>query len=176
MTPAKIETKLETTFEIGAKLDDMLEGARREFHQNEGAKNALGLAAKRLEEHQKVADKELDEGLMDKEQHNIVKKYVDQCGGIVRNLFITAEIQMLQAQGRVSALEAAVGIVKKMHDDDVRRLDMLRDAVKRGIILPEEEAPQKDEIRHIEHPLKDRKGAAAIVEETPPAADSEDKG
>lgn len=145
-----VPNAVDTAFEIGAKMDDFLDGAKKEFATSEGAKQALKVAASKIEEHQKTADKELDEGLLSKEEHNIVKKYINQCGGIVRNLLVSAEIQTLHAQGKMQALEAAVNFTKLVHEREEKRLKNLANLIKQGDVVVEdrnvtEETSEQDE-------------------------------
>lgn len=123
MGKAKAEVSMATAHAIGVRMDDLLEGARAELERMRGARSALGHAARKLEEHLQVVDQEAEEGVLEPEQVALVKRYVDRCGGIVRNLVAATEVQLLVVQGKITGLQSSVGEVKKAHDQARSRLE-----------------------------------------------------
>jgi len=125
MGRAKAEVRMATAHAIGVRMDDLLEGARAELERMRGARSAIGHAARKLEEHLQVVDHEAEEGALDPEQLALAKRYVDRCGGIVRNLVAATEVQLLVVQGKIAGLQSSVGEVKKAHDQARAKLEAL---------------------------------------------------
>jgi len=128
MSILKSEIKSLIIYDLGNQVDDMLDAAKKEVSGYEGAKQALSLATKKLEDHQKYVDRDKEEGKLTEEEHGIATKYVDHCGGILRNMVTTAEAQLLQAHGKVSALTSVVAHVKTMYDNEANKLAALKSA------------------------------------------------
>lgn len=122
MNRVKAEVRVATAQALGGRLVDLFEGARVELERLRGARAALAEAARKLEAHQQVVDHDLEVGKLSPEERALVKRYVDHCGGIVRNLAAAAEAQVLIVQGKVAGLEAGVREVKKEHDQARARL------------------------------------------------------
>lgn len=112
----KAETRAQTTHELGVRMEDLLEAGRAELERMRGARGALAEVVRKLEAHQAVVDRDRDQGQLDAEQHALVKRYVDQCGGIARNLVTAADVQLLVLQGKIAGLQQSVGEIKKAHD------------------------------------------------------------
>lgn len=127
MSRMKAEVRVTTTQALGGRFVDLFEGARVELERLRGARAALGEAARKLEAHLQVVDRDADAGELAPEERALVKRYVDQCGGIVRNLAAAAEAQVLIVQGKVVGFEQCVREVKKEHDQARARLLSLED-------------------------------------------------
>lgn len=126
MIPSEI--KMHMAQEIGTRLDDMLDGAKREVAIYEGSKQALGLAHSKVSDHLKYIDKDLEEGKLDLEQSVLVKRYIGQVLGILQNLCTGADVQKLQAQGKVLAFESSVKTTKSAFDIEKARVAMSKPA------------------------------------------------
>jgi hypothetical protein len=126
MIPAEI--KMHMAQEIGVRLDDMLEGARKEVATFDGGKHALTLAHGKVTEHLKFIDKDMEDGKLDMEQSVLVKKYVLQILGILQNLCTGADVQKFQAQGKIAAFEASVKTTKSAFDIEKARVDLSKQA------------------------------------------------
>lgn len=134
----KAEIRVAAAHDIGVRMEDMLDEARAEVERMRGARLALVEAAKKLEEHLQVVGSESDQGKLDPEHVSLVKRYVNQCGGIVRNLATGAEAKLLIAQGKVAGLEQSVKEVKRAHDAARAKVA----AFERGDLVEEEEGDQ----------------------------------
>jgi len=127
MSRMKAEIRVATTQALGGRVIDLFEGARVELERLRGARAALGEAARKLEAHLQVVDRDADASELSPEERAVAKRYVDQCGGIVRNLAAAAEAQVLIVQGKVAGFEQCVREVKKEHDQARARLLTLDD-------------------------------------------------
>lgn len=163
--------KMAVAHDLGVKMDDLLEAAKKEHGAAEGAVNALKLAAQRLEEFQRVVDKDRDEEKITQEEANVVKKYVNQCGGIVRNMVVGAEVRFFQTQGQIAAHTKAVGEVQRYYEEERRKKEAIEHALSEapnGEEKPEEVSG--DEKRASSRPVGVRPGeslAAQRKAETP---------
>lgn len=116
MNELKREVKTATLCGVGERMEVLREAARIEVSQWQGAKQALHELARKLEAHLAVVDRDADEGKLDDAQRATVKRYVDQCGGMARNLALAAEVQLFQAQGKVLALDRALLEVQQAYE------------------------------------------------------------
>jgi len=112
----KSEVKAATLQGVGQRMELLREAARIEVAQWQGAKQALHELARKLEAHLGLVDRDAGEGKIDDAERAAAKRYVDQCGGITRNLAVAAEIQVFQAQGKVLALERALLDVRQAYE------------------------------------------------------------
>ena len=125
MNKVKREVKATTLHGVGERMEVMREAARIEVAQWQGAKQALHQAARKLEAHLGVVDRDTDEGKLDDAVRAVVKRYVDQCGGTARNLAVAAEVQLLQAQGKVLALDRALLDVRQAYEQTRAKTEAL---------------------------------------------------
>lgn len=122
----KGELKAAVVYEIGCKVDDMLEGATLDVARNEGAKNALMMATKKVSNLAVEVDRELDGGDFDKlgdpmEVAKLVKKYVTRAVAILESGAAGAENHRLISQGRAQAFELMVANMKKIRDGELEK-------------------------------------------------------
>lgn len=113
MSVDKSEIKKGTLNEVGARLDDMLEGAQRQRNANNGAKQALFQCAKQIGNLSKVAEKEAEETQLDLDILGLIKKYIGRAQMAADGLARQQENQELISAGKVEALTKAVQMVKK---------------------------------------------------------------
>ena len=143
MNIEKAEVKVDVAHELGCRIDDTREAARNEVAQWEGANTALVQAGRAIEELAKHVDKDIDEGGYDLETAKAVKKYITRSAAVAQNLATQAGAQRLMAQGKVQALENAVKIVKKFHEDEVRKVEGFKQALLDGRIRIEPDGTQQ---------------------------------
>lgn len=123
MTLEKSEIKKKVANDIGNRLDDILEAAERDKHGYEGARQVLREAAKCLLELNAHVEKDLNEGLLNNIQDPLavagsLKRYVQKAVGSIENLRIRSEAALLKAEGKVEALGQAVGVTKRLFDEE----------------------------------------------------------
>ena len=116
MSIEKAQIKMGTIREVGILLDDALEGAQKEVHKADGAKDALRVALKALETLGTHVDKDVDEGQYDLEVASKIKRYVIRAQQMVTNLLAKAENEYFIICGQVKAYERSVEVTKKLHD------------------------------------------------------------
>lgn len=145
---------------LGAQIDDLLEGAQKEYQQHEGAKLALRNAKRKVEEHQKYVDKDVEEGKLTDEQRIVVKKYVAHCAAIVDNLGIQAEVQTFQLSGKIQGLESSIKVIKQMYDTEKNKAEALElGPASLGPNFSTIDVVRRPEGSHPGNPIADRKEA-----------------
>lgn len=139
MNIEKSQIKAGAVHEVGVRLDDALEGARSEVHRADGASAALERVAEACSQLTRQVDRELDEGkIADLVTAALVKKWVERCAGVVRDARAQALVAKTQGQGKVAAMEMAVGIAKKFVDDERRKIENFQAAVASGALAAED--------------------------------------
>jgi len=167
MNPLKSQVKIGTAFEIGCRFDDVLESAKAEQFKYEGASGGLQQAAQSVEALTQHVDKDVDAELFDLTTAGHIKKYLIRAHQVVLNLSKQADNNRMISMGKVQALESSVKIVKKIHDDEVTKVENLRQAMALGQAVPDDgsvpTAPvPQDPTRKI--PIKERRLAEAAAE------------
>lgn len=123
MSKQKTEIRALLFHEMGSKIEDMLENDKRELATYQGGKAALQQGQKKIEEHLKFIDKDVDEGNLTIEEATKVKKYVLHCINILGNLALTAEIQIHETRGKGIAREQLMKLTKTMYDQERAKLE-----------------------------------------------------
>jgi hypothetical protein len=121
----KAEVKVGTAHEIGVRMDDLLDVAKRDMERAIGAQNALLDGSKIVLSLHGVVDKEIDAGTLDLEMAKKVKLYVTRAVTALESLAQRAANIQQVTNGRVQGLQAAVGSIKTFHDQEKAALDAL---------------------------------------------------
>lgn len=133
MSFAKSDLKILTYNDVGNRLDDMLEAAQRSKSSLEGGKQALFAAAKNVEALLKASEQDLEEGrLPDVETLGHVKKALVRALTSVQTLAKNFENREIMAAGSVDMASKSVALVKKLMDDEKRKLSGLVEAAELG--------------------------------------------
>ena len=124
MNIEKTELKILIATDIGASLEDRLEGEVKATHELSGASMALRQAAKKVP-NDLVARVESDENIKDgMEEHlirKVVKEYLARVGDYLMHLSDVEQQKAITQGGRVDGIRTAMDIVKKMRDTEVSR-------------------------------------------------------
>jgi hypothetical protein len=117
--------------DIGASLEDKLDGERKAQHELSGAAHALKQAAKKVPQDlaahvdRALNDGEIEDGLTAPLIAQLIKKYLTRVGDFLEHLG-DIEVQKAVAQGgRVAGIELAMSTVKKLRDDEVAKIQKL---------------------------------------------------
>ena len=122
----KSEFKAAVVNELGVKIEDMAEAAKLDVARNEGAKEALLVASKKVLDLAAHVDKDLDEGLLSEAGEplvvaQLIKKYLTRAATVLESGSVSAENHKLIAQGRLQALELVVGNLGKIRDAELEK-------------------------------------------------------
>lgn len=149
MNLQKIEAKLGAVNEIGCRLDDNLEGAQRDFYRTEGASIALKQAINSYDTLVLSVDKELDENdSLDLETVKIIKKYLEKGRALLGGLQQTAENNKIVQSGKVQGFELAVSVAKKYRDEEVMKIQRIKESIESGEIEKDGESLVQKDILH----------------------------
>jgi hypothetical protein len=132
----KTEVKMAAVHEVGMKLDDFLEAAKREVAETNGAQTMARIVGQRLMERSKALDVAFQAAgnTLEKETYDALKKVWSEALTVAGTLAKSSEEQFYRCQGKVSALEASVKMTKAMHDASLGKLR----AIAEGSLVLEE--------------------------------------
>lgn len=122
----KAEIKKAAVHEVGVRVDDLLESAKREEVSVAAAKSAFLQGAGKVQDLAKVIDAEEKEGKLSPVEYTIAKRTVDRAGGILRNLAVGAEVHLHQARGKMIACQQMLDSIKKMHTLEEAKIKALQ--------------------------------------------------
>lgn len=132
----KADVKIDVATEIGARIEDVLEGARKDVLRQEGATSAFYQASKACEDVASHVDKDMDEGKFSLEVSAHIKRYVDRCANATRNLAKQSEALHLIAMGKSTSFEMSVKLVEKFRTEEQAKVTALREALAKGTLQP----------------------------------------
>lgn len=166
MSILKAELKMMVTHEVGVRVDDSLEVAKKDLAMLESRQVTFGDAAKAIETLLQHVDKDLEEEKLPEEVAQHVKRYIVRGVSALQNLAQQAANNRMAQTGRVQGLEQTVVLLKNMVDAERAKAEALRAAE----TAPEPMNP-KDRVNG-QHPaatIKELRLAEAAQEAAPPA-------
>lgn len=116
MSILKSELKQLVTHEIGVRVDDALDGARRELHALEGRQTAFMDSAKAVELLLGHVDKDVTEEKYDLTVAEQVKKYLVRASNVLQNLSRESTNMVIAQTGKVQGFAHTVALLKGMID------------------------------------------------------------
>lgn len=149
MSLYKSEAKLHAINELGSRLDDALENATKGLYREEGAADALQQALGSFDQLLKVFDKEIDSKNLDIDTSKMLKDYFMRCRSFIMSLSNAAETNKKSYAGKISAFQQSVSIAKKFKDEELQKLQMMRDAIRANMENPEPEAESEEQGRRV---------------------------
>jgi len=124
----KTELKQLVTFEVGARVEDSFEEAKRGLAIFEGRQTAMLDAAKAVEQLLAFVDTDVTEEKIDLEAAAVAKRYIMRAVNALQNLSAQAQNLRMAQTGKVSGLEQTVALLKNMVDAEQAKLVQLRAA------------------------------------------------
>jgi len=122
----KTELKQLVTFEVGARVEDSFEEAKRGLAIFEGRQTAMLDAAKAVEQLLAFVDTDVTEEKIDLEAATVAKRYIMRAVNALQNLSAQAQNLRMAQTGKVSGLEQTVALLKNMADAEMAKLVQLR--------------------------------------------------
>jgi hypothetical protein len=117
---------MHVTHDIGSTLEDGKDAAEKELTRLLGIPPVLDQAAKLVEDLCQGVNKDIDDGNVPGgdplEVGAYAKKYIFLAKAVLTSASDRAEKATLRAQGRLEAMETVVKNIKKMHDEEKRKL------------------------------------------------------
>lgn len=126
MSALKAELKMLVTHEVGVRVDDSLEVAKKDLAMLEGRQVSLGDAAKTIETLLEHVDKDLEEEKLPEEAAQHVKRYIVRGVNALQNLAQQATNNRIAQTGRVQALEQTVTMLKNMVDAERSKAEAIK--------------------------------------------------
>lgn len=163
MSILKAELKQLVTHEIGVRIDDALEAAKRELSVLDGKHAAFTDGAKAIEALQAMVDKDVEEEVFDLKTAAVVKKYVTRGVNALQNLAQQASLHKIGQTGKVQGFEHTISLLKGIFEAEKAKAEQLRASA------DEEGRPR--ELRSIRQRRQEE--AAAEAAAAPEAASSE---
>jgi hypothetical protein len=123
MNPMKAEVKMLTVQDLGANMDDVLEGAQKEASKAEGGMEWLAKAANGLKAISQKVDRDLDTGTIEMEVARYTKKMLGLASESLNSVALQAQSQKLAAVGKAAGIEQCVKMAKKIYDTEKLKLE-----------------------------------------------------
>lgn len=145
MNIEKSQLKMQIANNIGADIEDRVEGEMRAAHELSGASNALQQAALKVPRDLAAKiDTALAEGEIKDmgalEAAEFAKKYLAKAGDYLRHLSEVERQKASDQLGRVAGLKFAMESVQRMRDKEAERIQGALDAMEAGEEAPRTEA------------------------------------
>ena len=174
----KTELKQLVTFEVGARVEDSFEEAKRGLSIFEGRQTAMLDAAKAVEQLLAFVDTDVTEEKIDLEAATVAKRYIMRAVNALQNLSAQAQNLRMAQTGKVSGLEQTVALLKNMADAEMAKLVQLRAAAAEQPVTASSAAssetrevgtrPLSIKEQRLAEAAEEAAAAAAEVESAPP--------
>lgn len=172
MNVSKAIVKVDLAKSIGAKYASMTKEAENSRLRQEGARDAIKEAAKRVGDLGLQLDKAFEDGelpaadLKDPKKIEIfIKRWNRRAVGVLDNLATTAEMARVQATGRVKGLQAAEEYVRKLAEAEVSRLEELQRQLDSGEVVLEDVESGGHPGLSLKHQREDQRAVEAVNSE-----------
>lgn len=166
----KTELKQLVTYEIGARVEDSFEEAKRGLAIFEGRQTAMLDGASALEKLLAFVDTDVTDGKMDLPTADVVKRYVMRGVNALQSLAQQAANLRLTQTGKIAGLEQTVALLKNMADAETAKLAQLKSVIAEP--PPQEEGGPR-EVGTRPYSIKEQRLAEELAEElakvTPPS-------
>lgn len=139
MSMLKAELKQLITNEIGVRIEDSLEAAKRDLAVTEGRQGGFLDGMKVPEALLIAVDKDVEEGKFDLPTAELVKRYLIRASSGLQNLSQQTQNFVFAQKGKVQGLEQTVKLLKNMADQEREKVEALKTAE----ILPPAENPRE---------------------------------
>jgi len=128
MSVLKAELKQLVTTEVGVRVEDALEEAKRGLAIFEGRQIAMMDGAKSVEALIGVVDEELKSEKFDLEAAAHIKRYLTRSSTALQNLAQQAANLRMAQSGKIQGFEQTVALLKNMVDAERTKVEALREA------------------------------------------------
>lgn len=122
MSLLKAQVRVAVTNDIGADLDDQLEHAQREVHQQEGAKAAFATAKSAIEQLLNHLKKDIEDGKYSLEQGSEISKWIQRASAICESLGVSATNTLIAKSGAYEQNKRLVDLIRKRMDSETAKL------------------------------------------------------
>jgi len=174
----KAQLKIAVANNLGADMEDRLEGEMKAAHELAGAAQALRQVAKKvpadliakLEADQEEGDKAIKDGLEAHRVVQIIKQWLTRAGDYLGHMADVEQQKAVAQGGRASGLQDAMKLVKKMKDEETQKLQTFMELSAKGEEAVLTAPRTAGEAARLEHgKAADRKEAEELPVEAPAA-------
>lgn len=128
MSVLKSELKMMVTHEVGVRVDDSLEVAKKDLAMLEGRQTGFADGAKAVETLLVHVDKDVNEEKLDVDTATKVKLYVTRAVHALNNLAQQTANQRIAQTGKVQGLEQTVTLLKNMVEQERAKAEALKES------------------------------------------------
>ena len=128
MNPLKSEVKILVAENIGREMEGFAEGAQKQVHMQQGAKEGLEHAAQKVAELLEHIDKDFDNGGLEGFKNPLkvmeyAKRYIKRSIGVIDNLARVAEISKIKYGGKEKGFSEAAAHINKLWKEEKTKLE-----------------------------------------------------
>ena len=164
MNPEKSKLKILWSQALGVRFDDMKEAAEKDLHELKGSEKALRAAEKAILALHSHLEKDVEDGLCpgggDLEVVNYVKRYIARAAGALENLAQKSVTMQHVANGKLSAMDTVVKLMKKEHDNEVTKLENMIKLIDAGVDRPDVAVDASQAVVSAAADIQERRDAA----------------
>lgn len=174
----KAQLKIAVANNLGADMEDRLEGEMKAAHELAGAAQALRQVAKKvpadliakLEADQEEGDKAIKDGLEAHLVVQLIKQWLTRAGDYLGHMADVEQQKAVAQGGRAAGLQDAMKLVKKMKDEETQKLQTFMELSAKGEEAVLTAPRTAGEAARLEHgKAADRKEAEELPVEVPAA-------
>lgn len=174
MNVLKAELKQMVTHEIGVRVDDALEAARKELAALEGRQTAFLDGAKTVESLLKAVDADCESEKYGLEVGAEIKRYLSRASQALQNLSVQTNNQRIAQTGKVQGFEHTIKLLQNLIEQEKAKVEQAKTkAAEQGVAV--EEVPRRmslKERRLAEEQSGEQSGEQLGEQAASPAADS----
>lgn len=163
MSILKSEIRQQTVTDIGVKIEDTLEAARKDVAMTEGKMLAFLEGAKAVEGVVALLQKDIESGVVPLETGNKVRDYLTRGVQTLQQLGMQATTMRHSAAGKVLGLEQTVRLLKQLSDLEQAKIEKLKEL--EAAPAQAEAAPQEVPVHQFVSIKEQRLMEAAVVED-----------
>ena len=172
----KAQLKIAVANNLGADMEDRLEGEMKAAHELAGAAQALRQVAKKvpadliakLEADQEEGDKAIKDGLEAHLVVQLIKQWLTRAGDYIAHMADVEQQKAVAQGGRAAGLQDAMKLVKKMKDEETQKLQTFMELSAKGEEAVLTAPRTAGEVARLEHgKAADRKEAEELPVEAP---------
>lgn len=142
MSIEKSKLKMLIANNLGADIEDGMEGQLKSAHELDGAANALKQAAKKVPHDlaarvdQELEEGKIKEGMTPPQVAQFAKQYLTRVGDFLAHLGDVAQQKAITLHGRVDGMKDAMKIVQNMHDSESAKILALSQMSEEALVQP----------------------------------------
>ena len=127
MSSLKAELKILVTNDVGIRVDDALDAAKRDLAILEGRNASFLDGAKAVEALLGAVDKDIEEGKLELPTAEVVKRYILRCSAVLQNLAAQASNYRIAQTGKIQGFEHTIKLLKSMMEAEQAKIEQAKE-------------------------------------------------